>query len=123
MARKDAKEMLAAGVLTPDELVYSNGPAMWVERIEAEDIAKRLSLQIKKGEKHSVAFLVKNVGLFVASKKKVAQTVRDIVAYSAFIRSNAKRMGGILSLNKRQRDFINRWEAEAFRKKVAGGDG
>ncbi|MHC4397919.1 MAG: class II aldolase/adducin family protein [Planctomycetota bacterium] len=122
MAQKDAKEMLAAGVLTPDELVYSNGPAMWVERIEAEDIAKRLTLQIKKGEKHSVAFLVKNVGLFVASKKKVAQTVRDIVAYSAFIRNNAKRMGGICSLNKRQRDFINKWEAEAFRKKVASGE-
>jgi rhamnose utilization protein RhaD (predicted bifunctional aldolase and dehydrogenase) len=122
MAQKDAKEMLAAGVLTPDELVYSNGPAMWVEQIETADIAKRLTLQIKKGEKHSVAFLVKNVGLFVASKKKVAQTVRDIVAYSAFIRSNAKRMGGICSLNKRQRDFINKWEAEAFRKKVASGE-
>ena len=120
MARKDAKEMLAAGVLTPDELVYSNGPAMWVEQIETADIAKRLTLQIKKGEKHCLAFLVKDAGLFVAGKKKVAQTVRDIVAYSAFIRSNAKRMGGICSLNKRQRDFINKWEAEAFRKKVAG---
>jgi len=121
MAQKDAGEMLSAGVLTPDELVYSNGPAMWVERIETADIAKRLALQIKKGEKHSAAFLVKNAGLFVAGKKKVAQTVRDIVAYSAFIRTNAKRMGGICSLNKRQRDFINKWEAEAFRKKVAGG--
>jgi rhamnulokinase len=122
MAQKDAKEMLAAGVLTPDELVYSNGPAMWVDRIEIEDIEKRLTLQIKEQEKHSAAFLVKNAGLFVAGKKKVAQTVRDIVAYSAFIRTNAKRMGGICSLNKRQRDFINRWEAEAFRKKVAGGE-
>ena len=122
MGQKDAKEMLSAGVLTPDELVYSNGPAMWVEQIETADIAKRLTAQIKKGEKHAVAFLVKDTGLFVASNKKVAQTVRDIVAYSAFIRSNAKRMGGILSLNKRQRDFINRWEAEAFRKKVASGE-
>ena len=121
MSQKDAREMLSAGVLTPDELVYSNGPAMWVERIETADITKRLTLQIKKGEKQSVAFLVKDTGLFVAGKKKVAQTVRDIVAYSAFIRTNARRMGGICSLNKRQRDFINRWEAEAFRKKVAAG--
>lgn len=120
MAQKDAGEMLSAGVLTPDELVYSNGPAMWVERIETADIAKRLTAQIKKGEKHAVAFLVKDAGLFVAGKKKVAQTVRDIVAFSVFIRTNAKRMGGICTLNKRQRDFINKWEAEAFRKKVAG---
>jgi rhamnose utilization protein RhaD (predicted bifunctional aldolase and dehydrogenase) len=121
MAQRDAEEMLSSGVLTPDELVYANGPAMWVDRIELAHIAKRLIQQIKKGEKHSVAFLVKNVGLFVAGKKKIAQTVRDIVAYSAFIRTNAKRLGGICSLNKRERDFINRWEAEAFRKKVASG--
>jgi NAD(P)-dependent dehydrogenase (short-subunit alcohol dehydrogenase family) len=68
-----------------------------------------------------VAFLVKGVGLFVAGKKKIAQTVRDIVAYSAFIRCNAERMGGISSLNKRQRNFINRWESEAFRKKLISG--
>jgi rhamnose utilization protein RhaD (predicted bifunctional aldolase and dehydrogenase) len=153
LAQSDAREMLSAGVLTPDELVYANGPAMWVDtrqrtdacpersrrdrgqraesrrqknltsdfRLLTSDVARRLTLQIKSGEKHSVAFLVKNVGLFVAAKKKMAQTVRDIVAYSAFIRINAKRMGGICSLNKRQRDFINRWEAEAFRKKVAAG--
>ncbi len=116
--QKDAQKMLAAGVLTPDELVYANGPAMWVG---TQDIAKRLTQQIKKGEKHSVAFLVKNVGLFVAGERKIAKTVRDVVAYSMFIRTNAKRMGGIRSLNKRQRDFINKWEAEAFRKKVATG--
>ena len=119
--QKDAQKMLAAGVLTPDELVYANGPAMWVDRVESQNIAKRLTQQIKKGEKHSVAFLVKNVGLFVAGERKIAKTVRDIVAYSIFIRTNAKRMGGICSLNKRQRDFINKWEAEAFRKKLATG--
>jgi rhamnulokinase len=121
LAQRDAEEMLSAGVLTPDELVYANGPAMWVDGIERANIAKRLTQQIKKGEKHTVAFLVKNIGLFVAGKKKMAQTVRDIVAYSAFIRTSARRMGGICSLNTRERDFINWWEAEAFRKKVASG--
>jgi len=126
--QKDAQKMLAAGVLTPDELVYANGPAMWVEpskcykgRLGTQNIAKRLTQQINRGEKHSVAFLVKDVGLFVAGERKIAKTVRDVVAYSMFIRTNAKRMGGIWCLNKRQRDFINKWEAEAFRKKVASG--
>jgi len=122
LAQRDVKKMLSAGVLTPDELVYANGPAMWVEKCEPQRIAGRLTSQIKKNEKHSVAFLVKGTGLFVAGKKKIAQTVRDIVAYSAFIRCNAKRLGGICSLNKRQRDFINRWESEAFRKKLISGD-
>jgi len=65
--------------------------------------------------------LVKDVGLFVAGTKKIAATVRDIVEYSIFIRTNASRMGGILTLNKRQRDFINQWESETFRKKIADG--
>ncbi|MFQ6036043.1 MAG: class II aldolase/adducin family protein [Sedimentisphaerales bacterium] len=119
LQQKDAPMLLSAGVLTPDELVYANGPAMWVDKYDSQKIARRLTSQINKGEKHSVAFLVKDVGLFVAGKKKIATTVRDIAVYSFFIRTNASRMGGILTLNKRERNFINQWEAEAFRMKIA----
>ena len=131
--QRDAKKMLK-GSLTPDELVYANGPAMWVElkkgresRSEAaaqslsQDIASRLKRQIDRGRKPSAAFLVKDIGLFVAGTEKIAPTVRDIVLYSIFIRTNAYRMGGICILNKRQEDFINNWESEAFRKKLATG--
>ena len=117
--QKDARKMLASGVLTPDELVYSNGPAMWIDQAEFRSISKQLNQQIRKEEKHTIAFLVRNVGLFVAGEGKMAKTVRDIVVYSMFIRFNANRMGGIHCLTKRQREFINKWEAEAFRKKVA----
>ncbi|HUU17091.1 MAG TPA: class II aldolase/adducin family protein [Sedimentisphaerales bacterium] len=133
LRQKDAKKMLN-GSLTPDELVYANGPAMWVELkkskrsrsdIMLEGISKsivgRLKRQIGTGRKISAAFLVKGVGLFVAGTEKIAPTVRDIVLYSIFIRTNAYRMGGILTLNKRQEDFINNWESEAFRKKLASG--
>jgi rhamnose utilization protein RhaD (predicted bifunctional aldolase and dehydrogenase) len=123
--QKNAKKMLS-GSLTPDELVYANGPAMWVEMPRSgkalEDtyrsIAERLTRQIKRGGKPSAAFLVRDVGLFVAGTQKIAPTVRDIVLYSIFIRTNAHRMGGILTLNKRQENFINNWESEAFRKKL-----
>lgn len=133
LRKKDAKKMLK-GSLTPDELVYANGPAMWVElkkgnksrsdvmlEVISKGIAGRLKRQIDTGRKISVAFLVKGVGLFVAGTEKIAPTVRDIVLYSIFIRTNAYRMGGILTLNKRQEDFINNWESEAFRKKLASG--
>ncbi len=127
--QRDAKKMLN-GSLTPDELVYANGPAMWVElkkgrnslsRAAVQAVARRLKRQIERGRKPSAAFLVKDVGLFVAGTQKIAPTVRDIVLYSIFIRTNAHRMGGILTLNKRQEDFINNWESEAFRKKLASG--
>ncbi len=119
--QKDAKKMLS-GSLTPDELVYSNGPAMWVTaESKSQSIANRLRRQIKNGRKPSVSFLVKGVGLFVAGTERIAPTVRDIVLYSIFIRTNAARMGGIRTLNKRQEDFISNWESEAFRKKLATG--
>ena len=117
--QKDAPKMLSPVVLTPDELLYSNGPAMWVDRCDAERIATKLSVQIKRGRLPSVAFLVKGLGLFVAGSRKITTTVRDIVAYSIFIRINARRMGGICGLNRRQQEFINQWESEAFRKRLA----
>ncbi|MHC4744509.1 MAG: class II aldolase/adducin family protein, partial [Planctomycetota bacterium] len=63
MRIRDAKKMLK-GSLTPDELVYAHGPAMWVEKCDPAPIAKTLKKQIAAGKSHSVAFLVKGVGLF-----------------------------------------------------------
>jgi rhamnose utilization protein RhaD (predicted bifunctional aldolase and dehydrogenase) len=121
--QKDAQKMLSSAVLTPDELLYANGPAMWVSRCDSKKIADRLTSQIKKGRKPSVAFLVKGVGLFVAGTEKIADTVRDIVESSFFIRTNALRLGEIVALNKAERNFINQWEPDAFRKKLASGSG
>ena len=121
--QKDAQRMLSSAVLTPDELLYASGPAMWVQDCDLEKVAGRLTRQIKKGRKPSAAFLIKGVGLFVAGTRKIAPTIRDIVESSFLIRTNAFRLGGILTLNKSERDFINQWESEVFRKKLASGPG
>ena len=122
VARKDCKRFLK-GVLTPDELIYSNGPALWVEKPDAVKITAKINSMVAKGQKAPVAFLVKGLGLFVAGKKKIAPTVNEIVTSSLFIRTNADKMGGISTLNKRQVDFIDKWESEAFRKILAAGAG
>ena len=121
MKLKDAAGMLKRGILTPDELVYANGPAMWLDKLNSKRIAARISAQIKKGNKHSVAFIVGGLGLFIAGPEKIVSTVRDVVESSIFIRYNAERLGGLAVLNNRQQQFINEWEAEAFRKKLAAG--
>lgn len=119
--QKNAQKLLSPSALTPDELLYANGPAMWVEDCNSKKIARRLTRQIRKGKKPPVAFLVKDAGLFVVGMEKIAAAVRDIVKNSFVIRTNASRLGGILTLNKAEQDFINRWEADAFRKKLANG--
>jgi rhamnose utilization protein RhaD (predicted bifunctional aldolase and dehydrogenase) len=119
--QKNAQKLLSPPALTPDELLYANGPAMWVQDCVPKKIARRLTSQIRKGQKPPVAFLVKDAGLFVVGMEKIAAAVRDIVKNSFVIRTNASRLGGILTLNKPEQDFINRWEADAFRKKLANG--
>ena len=119
MARKDAAKLLATPALNPDELVYANGSAMWLDKCEAKTITAKLNSLVNKGRKPSAAFLVKGLGLFVAADKKTAPVIAEITTCSVLIRMYAQKFGGILALTKRQQDFINNWEAEAFRKKLA----
>jgi NAD(P)-dependent dehydrogenase (short-subunit alcohol dehydrogenase family) len=119
MTRKDAKRLLATPALNPDELVYANGSAMWVEKCEAETITRKIKAQVGKGQKPPAAFVVKGLGLFVAADKKTAPIVAEITTGSLIIRMNAVKFGGILALTKRQQNFINNWESEAFRKQLA----
>ncbi len=121
LANRNAKKMLSAGALTPDELVYAHGPAMYVDKIDADKIASMLTKQIVSGQKASVTFLVAKVGLFVIANEKTASVIKDVVESSFFIRTNAWKMGGVWALSKRQRDFINNWEAETFRKSLVAG--
>ena len=117
MRRKDAKKLLATPALNPDELVYANGSALWLERCDSKTIARRLKSQISRKQKPAAAFLVKKLGLFVAANEKIAPVIADITVGSLYVRMQATKFGGISALNKRQQDFINNWEAEAFRKK------
>lgn len=117
-ARKDAKNLLGTAPITPDELVYARGPAMWVEKCDLARIIQRLKSQISREQKPPAAFLVKNLGLFILGKEKTVSVIKDILLSSFFIRAQAKDLGGIASLNRYQADFINHWEAEAFRRSL-----
>ena len=119
MARKDAPKLLATPALNPDELVYANGSAMWLEKCDGETVAKKLKSLIARGQKPSAAFVIKGLGLFVAADKKTTPVIGEITTGSLQIRMHAAGFGGILALNKRQQDFINNWESEAFRKELA----
>jgi rhamnose utilization protein RhaD (predicted bifunctional aldolase and dehydrogenase) len=119
MARKDAAKLLATPALNPDELVYANGSAMWLEKCDVKSINRKLTSLLNKGQKPAAAFIVKGLGLFVAADKETAPVIAEITTCSVLIRMYALKFGGILALTKRQQNFINNWESEAFRKKLA----
>ncbi len=120
LQHKDARRMLSAGSLSPDELVYANGPALWVNNCTSDQIAIKLKSVREKGGKLPAAFLVKKTGLFITADSKTAQVINDVAKFSFYVRYNANRLDKIAALNKRQTEFINEWEAESFRRKVSG---
>ncbi len=121
MARKDAARLVGTPALNPDELVYASGSAMWLENCDVKIITRRLRSLLRKGQKPAAAFIVKGLGLFVAANKKTALLIAEITTCSVLVRMYATKFGGVLALNKRQQDFINNWESEAFRKELVAG--
>jgi len=121
LGRKDAAKLLRTPALNPDELVYANGSALWLERVEADTIARKLNALVKKGHKPSAAFMAKGLGLFVAAQEKTAAVVEEITNGSLRVRMNSLHFGGLKTLTKREQDFINNWESESFRKSLVGG--
>lgn len=116
MEREDASDLLSYGPLTPDEIVYAGGPPLWLDAADSGSIIHRLKQQISRGEKHSVSFMVKGLGLFVVGNKNTVTVVRDIAKMTMNVRMYAVEFGGINPLDDREREFIINWEAESFRK-------
>lgn len=124
MKKVNAAKLLATPALNPDELVYANGSAMWIEDINPAKITKKLNRLINKKQKTSAAFVVKGLGIFTAAEnKKTSDIIAEITEGSLLIRMYAESSGGVLPLTSREQNFINQWESEAFRKQLAGAAG
>jgi len=123
MAHRDSRALLAAPALHPEELVFANGPALWVENTDPARITRGIETRVARTRKAPYAFVVKGLGLFIAADKSLAPLAAEMEDGSVAVRMHAHRFGGVLGLNKREQEFINNWESEAFRKKLVGGAG
>jgi hypothetical protein len=106
MARKDARQLCAGEVVTPDELVYARGRPVWIDKWRRKTLISKLNRRIAAGRKPPAGFLVKPYGLFVAGPKNALPLLKDVISNCLAIRAFAARFGGIRPLNKRQRQFI-----------------
>ena len=122
MAHSQARALLSAPALHPEEMVYANGPALWLEDSRCESICRGLRSRLRRTPKVPCSFLVKGLGLFVAADKSLAPLVAEMEDGSVTVRMNARRFGGVIGLNKREQQFINNWESEAFRRKLVSGE-
>ncbi|NQU41609.1 MAG: class II aldolase [Lentisphaerae bacterium] len=119
LARDDVAQLVKAPPLTPDEMGFVSSPVLYLETTDPQAMGEKVAACVARRGKPPVAFLVRGYGLFIAGEPTMAGIVRDIVVGSLFVRSHAQDMGGINGLNKRQRGFIDNWEAEKFRVQLA----
>jgi len=118
-SRKDAKELLAIPALTPDEMGFVNRPVLWLQEPDYKTTAEKLRDLLDENKNLPVAFLSPSDGLFVVGKKGFAEITQEVITGSLFVRMNANDMGGLNPLTGRQRSFIENWEGEKFRVKMA----
>jgi len=107
--RTDTGRLLKSGPLNPSEIIYCNGSAVWLEEVKKDKIAPYLYCKVSpsgKKRKPPIAFLVKNLGLFVIGGRKSALIIEQVVRGSLLTRYNAQRFGGIVALTKSEQDFI-----------------
>jgi NAD(P)-dependent dehydrogenase (short-subunit alcohol dehydrogenase family) len=120
-----------AGPMTPDQIVYCNSFPLWFEAKEGEDAGALIARLRRAIDQHThqtrfppKVVLVEDVGLFaVGDDFKTANTAREVYLDAIKVMAGATRLGGgsggVSYLTDRQRLFIEAWEVEVYRKKVA----
>jgi len=91
--------------VTPEEVILTDAPPVWVERADCKSLLQKLKKQIAAGRRQG-GFLVKGVGLFVIAEKQKSELVKDVITAHLSIRFFAAGFGGIMPLNKKQQRFI-----------------
>jgi rhamnose utilization protein RhaD (predicted bifunctional aldolase and dehydrogenase)/NAD(P)-dependent dehydrogenase (short-subunit alcohol dehydrogenase family) len=127
----DGKAVSAGGPLTPDQIVYCKAFPMWFEADgsePAESLVARLGEAVTEHEEKTGftphVILVKGVGMFAAGNDySAAHIVRLVYIDAIKVMSGAKRLGGINTMGRREREFIENWEVESYRRKVTAGAG
>jgi len=124
---ESGKTAALGGPLTPDQIVYCNSfPARFEPRdneAPADLIPRLKETLLQHREKTGCApfvVLVEGLGLFaVGDDYAQADTARLVYLDAIKVMGGAHKLGGIRLLPAREREFIEQWEVESYRRKVA----
>ena len=108
----------ARGPFTPDHIVYAKSYSLVTDDPTEAEIR---AFEDKNGYKPLVVE-VPGRAVFCAGKNgKGAETVALLARDGALVQQLTEAFGGPRNLSDAGRSFIENWEAESYRKKVAGG--
>ncbi len=111
---------------TPDIIVYCKSEYIFIDAASDEEIVKEAESQIeafvaKRGFTPKV-ILIKGIGLVaVGDHSKNAQIITDVFYDAMKVAYYAAAFGGPHAMESAWIDFIDNWEVENYRRKVAAG--
>ncbi len=123
------RELVHGGPLTPDQIVYAGSWPLWLEPIGTEDadtvvaaLRVRLEAHVATTGATPSVVVIAGLGLLIAADtERFAATAREVTLDAFRIAQGAARFGGSRVLAPDERQFIEDWEAEAYRRGVASG--
>ncbi len=127
----DGRAFVLGGPLTPDQIVYAGSwpllldvpadlPAAGVPAL----LRDRLDAHVAEHGGLPIVVVVPRLGIFAAGDTWArADTARHIYLDALRVGAGALVLGGVRHLADRERQFIESWEAEAYRRQVAAGGG
>jgi NAD(P)-dependent dehydrogenase (short-subunit alcohol dehydrogenase family)/rhamnose utilization protein RhaD (predicted bifunctional aldolase and dehydrogenase) len=118
VACDERADLLAAGSLTPDHIVYTGSRAILAESLE--DLPAKLKAALAEKAPPRVA-VVRNVGTFLlADDAKKLEAAESLAVAAAGITHLASARGGAHNLAPASAGFIINWEAEHYRSALLG---
>jgi rhamnose utilization protein RhaD (predicted bifunctional aldolase and dehydrogenase)/NAD(P)-dependent dehydrogenase (short-subunit alcohol dehydrogenase family) len=123
------REFSQGGPLTPDQIVYAGSLPLLLESPagatpEALIDVLTQAIDARRGSEAGppIVVIVPGLGILTAADSYAqADTARQVYLDAIGVSVEAHRMGGVRPLADRERQFIERWEAEAYRKRVGAG--
>lgn len=124
---RNGKSIAMGGPLNPDQIVYCKSYPLWLDLdsgITPENAGKKLVESLKQYRSEwsydPKVILIAGLGLFaIGESPRAAHTVLEVYSGSVQVMSGAMAFGGPRYLSNRERSFIESWEVEQYRRKVA----
>ncbi|HEY6058311.1 MAG TPA: SDR family NAD(P)-dependent oxidoreductase [Candidatus Limnocylindrales bacterium] len=122
------RALVGEGPLTPDQIVYAGSWAALLDSPPAESSAivpwlrGALTAHRARCGNPPTIVVVEGLGAFaVGDSWRQADTARHIFLDSMRVAAGARELGGVRGLAPAERQFIERWEAEEYRRRVSAG--
>lgn len=117
----DARRLTEQGPLVPDQIVYCKSFPMWLDPGSTPaEVGRALDAHVARTGFLPKVALVPELGLLaIGGDAKGAQDAASMYEDAIRVMLGAEQLGGVHPMSRRDREFIDAWEVEQYRRSVA----